>query len=85
MIKLYSIHIWPDTNAIRSIRIIFPLLKTVLHGQLRGIDNSNFLIDSEQLEFFQQQMMLGIKTIELAGAWKGAVWSWGYLKSLHDF
>ena len=59
-----------------------PLLKNVLHGQLRGIDNSNFLIDSEQLEFFQQQMMLGIRNkLQRAGAWKGAVWSWGYLKS----
>ena len=52
---------------------------------LRGIDNSNFLIDSEQLEFFQQQMMLGITNkLQLAGAWKVAIWSWGYPKSLHD-
>eukprot|EP00434_Breviolum_minutum_P027160 symbB.v1.2.024023.t1/scaffold2204.1/size85845/1 len=40
------------------------------------IDNSNFLIDSEQLEFFRQQMMLGITNkLQRAGAWKGAVWS----------
>ena len=23
-------------------------------------------------------------TIQVAGAWKGAFWSWGYLKSLHN-
>ena len=53
-----------------------------LHQFGKGIPSLKLTAKASENQWLQDELnvLFGI----LAGAWSGAIWSWGYLKSLHN-